>query len=224
MTVVRLVALAVMVAACTKTFEKEAVQPNPVLHPTETLRVSEKITIITGLMNLDMPLAADGVKDAQYQRLRRYPLVNEASWTLVSRDRLRFHVQIDHTWDEYADINTWDATLEDDQGHTWKPEAIEHVRRHVITKMWDTEQRTAMCDARGHDAKGDCFNTIGFYDDGWRHRTTLGNLSVYRGNGDFVFYQRDIMSPQVRWLKLTVRRSGQEFVFTWRFEDEVASN
>jgi hypothetical protein len=224
MTVARLVAFAVVATACTRTWQQEAVQPNPVLHPTETLRVSEKITIVTSQMGLEVPLPAEGVRSAQYTRNRKYPLLNQASFTLVSRDRLRFHVQVDHTWDEYADLTTWEVKLEDDQGHTWSPESVEHVRRKVLTTMWDKEQRTSQCDSRGRDAKGDCFNTVGFYDDGWRRRTELGNISVFRGNGDFVFYQRDIMSPQVRWLKLTMRRSGQEFAFTWRFEDEVASN
>ena len=46
---------------------------------------------------------------------------------------------------------------------------------------------------------------------------------MFRGNADFVFYQRDLFTPQVRWLKLTVKRSGEAFEFMWRFEDTVAS-
>jgi hypothetical protein len=224
MPVARLVALALAVTGCTRTFEKEAVQPNPVKHPTETLRVSEKITIVTGMMDLDVPEPAEGVHNASYVRNRHFPLLNQASFTVVSRDRLRFHVQVDHTWDEYADLNTWEVRLSDDQGHEWQPESVEHVRRKLITKMWDREQRSVVCDARGADVNGDCYNIVGFQDDGWRNRQTLGNVSVYRGNADFVFYQRDMMSPQVRWLKLVVKRSGQEFEFVWRFQDEVASN
>jgi len=220
----RLLALALAVTGCTRTFEKAAVQPNPVLHPTETLRVSETIIIPTTLMNLDAPLPAEGRGTAQYRRMRHYYLLNQASFTLVSRDRLRFHVQIDHTWDEYADLTTWEVKLEDDQGHTWNPESVEHVRRKVITKMWDQEQRTPKCDARGADVNGDCYNIVGFNDDAWKNPQTLGNLSVYRGIADFVFYQRDIMNTSVRWMKLTVKRSGQEFAFLWRFEEEVASN
>jgi hypothetical protein len=220
----RLLAISLAVTGCTRTWEKQVVQPNPVVHPTETLRDSEKITIVTGMMNLDVPLPADGLKTASYRQMRHYPLFNQASFSMVSRDRLRFHVQIDHTWDEYADLTTWEVKLEDDQGHTWSPESVEHVRRKVITKMWDQEQRTARCDSRGADVNGDCYNIVGFEDDGWRNRQTLGNLSIYRGNADFVFYQRDIMNTQVRWMKLTVKRSGQEFSFLWRFEEEVASN
>jgi hypothetical protein len=48
-------------------------------------------------------------------------------------------------------------------------------------------------------------------------------LSVFRGNADFVFYQRDIMHADVRKLRLVVRRTGEAFEFVWRFHDTVAS-
>src|SRR5690242_12886451 len=119
MLVPRLLALALAVTGCTRTWAKEAVQPNPTIHPTETLRVSEPITIVTSIMNLEAPLPADGMYTAQVVRNRKYPLFNQASFTMVSRDRLRFHVQVDHSWDEYADLTTWEVKLEDDQGHVW---------------------------------------------------------------------------------------------------------
>jgi len=222
------VALAVVSGAgCTRTFAREAVQPNPLVHPTETLRTSEKITIVTGDMDLDQPAPAENTPssmNASVARNHHYPLFNEASFTMVSRDRLRFHVQIDHKWEEYANLKTWEVTLEDDQGHHWSPESVEHVRSRIITSMWDREQRTQICDRSGRNAGGDCFNTIGFQDDGWRRRQSLGSLSVFRGNADFVFYQRDMMSANLHWLKLVVKRSGQEFEYTWRFEDTVATD
>jgi hypothetical protein len=213
-------------AGCTRTFAQEAVQPNPLVHPTETLRTSEKITIVTGDMDLDQPGPAEYSRSSMTGSVahnHHFPLFNEASFTMVSRDRLRFHVQVDHKWEEYADLTTWDVELTDDQGRTWKPEGVEHVRSHLITKMWDREQRTQICDRSGRNAGGDCFNTIGFQDDGWRRRQTLGSLSVFRGNADFVFYQRDLFTTNVKWMKLTVKRSGQAFEFLWRFEDNVAT-
>ena len=211
---------------CTRTFAKEAVQPNPLVHPTETLRTSEKITIVTGDMDLEAPAPAEWNPNSINASLihnHMYPLFNQASFTVVSRDRLKFHVQVDHKWQEYADLRTWTARLTDDQGHTWVPEAVERARSKVLTTMWDREQRTAICDGAGRSATGDCYNTIGFANDGWKRRQTLGTLSVFRGNADFVFYQRDIMSPQVRWVKLVIERSGEAFEFTWRFEDTIAA-
>src|SRR5439155_21124926 len=114
--------------------------------------------------------------------------------SVVSRDRLRFHVQIDHTWEEWADLTTWEVYLVDDRGRTWRPESVEHVHRRVITKMWDAEKRTQVCDRAGRSATGDCFSTIGYQQDGWRDRTTLGSISVFRGKADFAFYERDMLT------------------------------
>jgi hypothetical protein len=218
--------VAVLGSGCTRTFEREAVQPNPLVHPAETLRTSEKITIVTSDMDLDQPDPAGNSyssMNASPVHNHHYPLLNQASFTMVSRDRLRFHVQIDHKWEEYADLNTWDVELTDDEGRHWVPESVEHVRKRLITSMWDREQRSQICDRSGKNAGGDCFNPIGFADDGWKRRQTLGSLSVFRGNGDFVFYQRDLFSAKVRWMKLTVKRSGEAFEFMWRFQDDVAS-
>jgi hypothetical protein len=141
----------------------------------------------------------------------------------VSRDRLRFHVQIDHKWQDWADLNTWDVYLVDDSGRRWVPESVEHARTKIMTTMWDREQRTAVCSSAGRDATGNCFNTIGYADDGWRRRQTLGSLSVFRGKADFVFYERDLFHPNVRSLRLVVKRPGNAFAFTWKFHDTVAS-
>jgi hypothetical protein len=221
---VRLVLAMVAMAGCTRTFEKEAVQPNPLAHPTETLRTSEPITIVTGDMELEQPDPASGYYSSSPIHNHHYPLFNSASFTVVSRDRLRFHVQIDHKWEDWADPRTWEVYLLDDKGHKWTPESVEHAHTHLITKMWDREQQVSICDARGRDANGDCITTIGTDEaSGWQRRMTLGSLSVFRGKADFVFYQRDIFTTDVRWLKLVVRRTGEAFEFTWRFQDTVAA-
>jgi len=209
---------------CTRTFSKTAVQPNPLKNQAETLRDSEKITIVRGDMDLDAPAPAAGTGTASPIRNQKFPLFNQASFTLVSRDRLRFHVQVDHKWEEYADLTSWEVTLVDDQGRSWIPEAVEHARTDMLTTMWDREQRSQICDRSGRDGAGNCLNTVGFRDDGWRRRQTLGSLSVFRGRADFVFYQRDLFTANVRWLKLTIKRSGEAFEFTWRFQDNVASD
>lgn len=214
--------LLVAALGCARTFRAEAVQPNPIVAPNETARQSEKVTIVTGDMELEMPYAPDPTQRVAVARNARYPLINQASFTIVSRDRLRFHVQVDHKWEEWADLSTWDVHLEDDEGHVWLPEGVEHARTKLITTMWDREQRTAVCSAAGRDAAGNCITTVALLDDGYKHRQTLGTLSVFRGNADFVFYQRDIMHAEVRRLRLVVRRTGEAFEFMWRFHDTVA--
>jgi hypothetical protein len=202
--------------ACTRTFRAQAVQPNPLAEPTETLRQSEKITIITGDMELETPASPEASQRVALVRNTRYPLYNQASFTIVSRDRLRFHVQIDHKWQEWADLTTWKVHLEDDTGRKWIPESVEHARTKLMTTMWDREQRTARRNRFG--------DIVSLNEDGHMNRQTLGSLSVFRGKADFVFYQRDLFTADVRMLRLVVKRPGEVFEFTWNFQDTVASH
>jgi hypothetical protein len=229
----RLVVAVLAVTGCSRTFHGTAIEPNPIAHPTETLRESETIKIVTGDMELNAPVSngcsssnpdpSTADCSATTYHNAHYPLFNTARFTVVSRDRLRFHVQIDHKWEEWADPKTWEVYLTDDTGRVWAPESVDHDRVRLLTQMWDEEQRTAICSSQGRDGKGDCITTMGFRNDGWKRRQPLGSLSVYRGTADFVFYQRDLFTSNVHWMKLVVKRSGQAFEFLWRFEDTVAS-
>jgi hypothetical protein len=203
-------------ASCSRTFETTVVQPNPLVAPTETLRVSEEAIIVTGDMDLRVPRSPGPSRRAAPLRTTRYPLNNTATFTLVSRDRLRFHVQIEHKWKEWADLTSWTVVFEDDMGHRYQPEAVEHAStRHLVT-MWDVEQRSVQRNLYG--------DIVAINEDGWARRQPLGSLSVFRGRADFVFYHRDIMSRRSRWLRLTVSRPGQAFQFTWNFTDSVVAS
>ena len=166
-------------------------------------------------MTVDAPEPAAASQRASVLHNHKYPLFNQASFTIVSRDRLRFHVQIDHKWQEWADLNSWTVSLEDDRGRKWVPESVEHARTKMMTTMWDREQQTARRNKFG--------DIVALNDDGWRNRQALGSLSVFRGKADFVFYQRDLFHADVRTLRLVVRRPGEAFEFVWRFQDHVAS-
>jgi hypothetical protein len=177
-------------SACTRTFHSEVVQPNPLVKPTETLRDSEIVRIITGDMELNVP--RDAESRVSLLRHKRYPLFNEASFTVVSRDRLRFHVQLEHKWIEWADLN-------------------------VVGGLPRRRSRPAL-PARGHRARQDQAHGqhVGLRDPQRpsattvrRHRRrstrtagsaaqTLGSLSVFRGTADFVFYQRDLFTPEMQ--------------------------
>jgi hypothetical protein len=166
-------------------------------------------------MELEEPDAAKPTQRASVMHNHRYPLFNEARFTMVSRDRLRFHVQVDHKWEDWADLKTWEVYLVDDKGRIWYPESIDHANTRIITRMWDREVRTAVRNQYG--------DIVAINDDGWKRRQTLGNLSVFRGRADFVFYDRDLFNVNVRSLKLVVKRPGEAFEFVWRFQDNVAT-
>jgi len=213
--ILTLAVVAVLGVGCARTFRGNTTQPNPLAKPTETLRQSEKITIVTGDMELSTPEAPGASQRVALVKNHRYPLYNQASFTIVSRDRLRFHVQVDHKWEDWADLNTWSVHLEDDSGRHWTPEAIEHAKTKIMTTMWDREQRTAVRNRFG--------DIIAINNDGYRSRQTLGSLSVFRGKADFVFYQRDLFHANVKQLRLVLSRPGEAFEFTWNFQDAIAS-
>lgn len=203
------------VAGCSPTFRGEAVQPNPLVSPLETLPISEKIVVITGDMELNLPRPPQAGESAAHLHTDRYPLHNEASFTMVSRDRLRFHVQLEHKWKEWADLGTWQVYLEDDRGNRYQPEGLDHASTKLLVTMWDTEVRTVHRNQHG--------DITSIEDDGWRRRQPLSSLAVFRGRGDFVFYKRDLFRPDVRSLRLVVHRPGETFEFTWNFSDAVAA-
>lgn len=211
------VALASLGAAgCARTFAAEVRQPNPLEAANETLRESEPIIIVTGDMDLEKPREPEPSQRVSLVKNKRYPLENVAAFTVVSRDRLRFHVQLEHKWQEWADPSKWDVYLVDDQGREYLPESVEHASTKHLVSMWDREQRTAVRNIYG--------DIVAINEDGWKHRQSLGSLSVFRGRADFVFYKRDIFRPDVRKLTLVVRRTEQAFKFTWNFDDRVAGN
>ena len=207
-------------AACSRTFQTTVIQPNPLVRPTETLRESEPAVIVTGDMELNAPQTPEGSEahkegttlGAEIMHKQRYPLQNKASFTMVSRDRLRFHVQLEHKWQEYADLGTWDVYLEDDQGHRYQPDSVEHAKTRLMVTMWDQEIRSVRRNMYG--------DIVAVNDDGWKRRQPLGSLSVFRGNADFVFYKRDLFTRDLRWVRLVVTRPGTAFKFTWSFDDD----
>jgi hypothetical protein len=209
-----LAALAALAAAggCNRIFKSAVTQPNPLTQPLETLRESEVITIVTGDMELNVPADGSGSGGAAWVD-QRYPLRNMAHFTVVSRDRLRFHVQIEHKWQEWADVSSWNAYVVDDQGRHYDPADIDLVSDRHITKMWDYEQRSTVVNSFG--------DVVAVNNDGYKRRQALGSMSLFRGRGDFVFHHRNIFSPALKSLTLHIERSGTVFEFTWRFHDDA---
>lgn len=209
-----LTAALLIASGCTRTFAESVTQPNPLAAPLETLRESEEVVIVTGDMDLEMPRGG-GASGGSVWVNQRYPLTNKAAFTVVSRDRLRFHVQLEHKWKEYTDVSTWKAYLVDDKGNRYHPEDIDQRRDRHIVKMWDYETRSTVRNRYG--------DIVYVNNDGHKRRQTLGNLSVFRGQGDFVFYKRDIFHPDVESLTLHIERDGTAFEFTWRFRDPAVA-
>ncbi|HTM23332.1 MAG TPA: hypothetical protein VL172_22575 [Kofleriaceae bacterium] len=203
-------------AGCHRTFKGSAVQPNPLRQPLETLRVSEPITIVTRDMELVRPRPAGAGSMAALIHNEPYNLENRASFTVVSRDRLRFHVQLEHKWKDYADVGGWQAWIMDSRGRRYLPEEIEARKPDLVVFMWDVEVRSV-----SRNAFGDITSVA---DDGYKNRQPLGSMSLFRGRGDYVFHGRDIFTPDLRWITLIVERPGMAFTFTWKFDDSAGTS
>jgi signal peptidase I len=126
---------------------------------------------------------------------------------------LRFHVQLEHKWKEYADLGGWQAWILDSRGRRYLPEQIDSRKPDLVVFMWDQEVRSV---SRNYGDRGDI---VSMADDGYKNRQPLGSLSMFRGRGDYVFYARDIFTPDIRWITLIVERRGMAFTFTWKFAD-----
>jgi len=199
--------------ACSRTFKGSATQPNPLSQPLETLRTSEEVLIITGDKDLTYPHNQQ-IPGGEVQVESRYPLHNKARFTVISRDRLRFHVQIEHKWKEFADVRTWKAVLIDDRGRRYEPETVSLIADKHVAFMWDYEQRSAVRNRFG--------DIVQVNNDGWRRRIPLGSMSLFRGHAAIGFYGRNIFTPDVKSITLMLDRGSIKYHFTWRFDDSMA--
>jgi hypothetical protein len=186
----RQLGLIVLLSGCaTRTFSASVTQP----HPLTSSRESWELHF--DLKDMDLPRN-------MYMRQR-------ASFSVVSRDRIRFHVQIVHKWEEYADITTWNVRLEDDLGNIYRPESKEKTKNKFTTRMWEEEQRTAVRNEFG--------DIVRLNNDGWKRPLPMQSADLFVGKGDYVFYSRDIMHRGIRRLTLIMARGGVEYRFTWNF-------
>lgn len=195
---------------CHKTLTARVVQPNPLCQPLETLRTSAPAVIVTGDHELRTPNMYR--TEGPMKGSDKVPLHNVATFAVVSRDRLRFRVRIEHKWQEWADVTGWKIQLIDDLGNTYTPETNQLLANQHLAQMWDREQRGVVRDEFG--------DIVHIRNDGHENRQTMGSLSVFRGTASLAFYARDIFSAEVRSLTLRMTRQDRTLEFAWQFADE----
>jgi hypothetical protein len=47
------------------------------------------------------------------------------------------------------------------------------------------------------------------------------SFTVYKGDGDYVFYRHNLVRKNMRWLTLVMKRPGYEYRYRWSFVDEA---
>jgi hypothetical protein len=197
--VVALALVAAVAGGCARSsWSASTTQPYPQLNDKDAPNHSERLQFALG--DMDLP--------------RTMELRQQAYFTVLSRDRLRFNVDLRHKWEEVADVTTWDVRLEDDQGHVYTPKAVEGQNKHV-TRMWDQETRIAV--------KNEYGDVVETKDSGGRLRQTLESVDVFRGRGTFDFLARDLLHKKIKRLTLVMRRKDLEYRFSWNFSDDPAT-
>lgn len=206
--------VAVLAMGCSRTFTARVVQSHPLALAAGDVRVSEPAEIKLGDMELRVPPPPPPGKQVTQARPEQYPLVNVATFSMVSRDRLRFHVQLEHKWPTWADLRTWEVYLVDGDGHRYEPEGIDRAQQSHKTSSWDNELRTAQRNQYG--------DIVAYNQDGWKRRTPLGMMSVFTGRADVVFYQPDLVTADLSSVRLVVTRPGTTLEFRWDFRPPTA--
>jgi len=120
----RLLVLALAIACaqgCRAHWTAEVTQPMLVLQAGAAARTSMPLTIFTRDMQL------------RYARLK-----NTAYYVVVSRDRFRFYLSLQHKWEAMSDVRTWDAWVEDARGIRHYPEEVD--QRRMVPLGWGTVQ------------------------------------------------------------------------------------
>lgn len=201
--------------ACTKALTTHTVQPNPMLETpsVESLRVSRPLFLDVG--DMELPQYLDRSQNT-WAPLKKLKLRSSAYFAVVSNERLRFHVQIVHKWQEWADPSSWRVKLVDDRGRVYYPETRDVWSNNTVTRMWDYEQRTGVYNKFGDE--------VGTRNDGYRRRVPLESVSVFKGKGDYTFKNRDLFGRELRRLTLVLRKADLEYRFEWEFGAGMPQN
>jgi len=122
---------------------------------------------------------------------RNLALMNSAYFVAVSKDRLRFHVTLNHKWEDMSDPTRWRVWIEDDRGRVHHAACDRSVIRPV-TRTYDANRMAPLI-----------------------------SFTVYKGDGDYVFYRHDLVRKDMRWLTLVMKRPGYEYRYRWSFVEGV---
>jgi hypothetical protein len=184
--------LLTLLAGCAHVREARAIHPNPALalQSTEVLPVSARLDIFQRDVHLG---------DSDYYR--DYQLRSSAQFTVVSKERLRFHVTVTR-WDEdEAELSNWTAWMEDDTGKRYELTTREGGKMHRIAIGWRLY----------HAALGDtycpqppCMTKI------------IPGFDVYESEADLVFRYPNILKDR-KGVTLVLHQTGLTYRFVWTF-------
>lgn len=201
---------AIGLVGCSRTFRASITEPNPMAYRATDSALPRSTGLYIETRDMELPSS--------------FRLRNTAQFVVVSHDRLRFHVTLNHKWKEMTDITGWDVRLEDDRGHSLRPETKEISTNKHKTHMWDMERRSVLPPSEsgspviteGQTVSEDFARVSpGIANDGYRERVPLASVDTYRGQGDYVFHAKNLFDRNVQRVTLVMKRKGIEYRFTW---------
>ena len=185
-------ALAPAAAGCgVQIREAHAHEPNPRLSlgSSSTLPASTKLYVYQ--------------RDNNFERPRDYQLRNWAQFTVVSPDRVRFHVGVVKMEEEEAETSRWKVWLEDDAGHRWQPVEREMPRVTRVQISWGLfpydPNNTSWC------KQPPCLSRI------------MPGYTAYVGQAEYMFKDPSILAPDRKQVSLVVQHGSVAYKYTWTF-------
>ena len=97
----------VLACGCTKQVNLKVVEPPLLMSAGVQARTSLPLEYVS--------------RDMEYGPLRTR---SSAYFVVVSRDRIRFHIRLQHKWDSIADLRTWEAYVVDGNGHRLEVDSV----------------------------------------------------------------------------------------------------
>lgn len=190
-----LVIAAALTGCFQSTWETTVVQPKLALG-NDVQRTSYPLVI--KMSDMDLPRFCKKLQMSPTVRLTvscwDMDLLNTAYFVLVSRDRMRFHVTLHHKWETMSDPTRWQVWIEDERGRRYYPEGIDRRNLRPVTQMYSTI-------------------------DDPDNRTPLLAITVWRGDGDYVFYRRNLFRREMTRMTLVMKRPGYTYRYVWSFVD-----
>ena len=136
--------------------------------------------------------AVIATRDMELPRWVQLP--NSVYFVAVSRDRLRFHVTLHHKWEDMTDPRRWRVWIEDDTGGRYNPVGVDRRAVKSVTRSY--ERPTGQWSAQSYQ------------------------VSMYKGDGDYVFHRHNLVRRDMRYLVLVMQRPGYEYRYRWSFVDD----
>jgi len=173
-----ILAMLALAGGCDRSWRAETTQTSLQLGSTDLARTSMSQRIRLGDMQLPP----------------RVKLSNSVYFVVVSKDRLRFHVNLRHRNQTIANPSHWRVWIEDGQGNRHRPEGIDRLTMTPVSSSYEAIVRDQPT------------NDLPLY-----------MVTFFEGKGDYTFYERDIFQGDMNELTLVMQQPGYEYRYTWRF-------